>query len=458
VTEIRSIDLATTADTLMAVMPAGWESRPRALTVSPDGSQLAFIGPPEQVVEGRAGRNILQTAVWLLDLSTGEMTKISGDSSYAFTLRGSDRLVWADDDRLLAAVTDRTGSGLAEVVRDADGRWQVARLSGVGDDVAESIAIAAAGTRAAAVLSNPVRPRRLELLDLAGGSAVMLEEPNRILQDTWVLAPVADASFVGPSGDTIDAWWLEPTETFDDGKTPLVVYYYGGGTPRMRTFSFDFQFFAANGYAVLVLTPRGALGFEPSFADSHVNDWGPRSSADILAGVDAFLEAHPEIDEERIGIYGGSYGGFMTAYLLTVTDRFAAAVDLFGISNLASYWGDGAWGYTYGDVAGYGSFPWNAPEIYAGNSPLFRADKITTPLLLLHGMADANVPTHESEQLYAALQVLDRPTELVLFPDEDHGISGTWTNRVDHRTMMLEWFDLHLRGQPEAWQYRWSRN
>ena len=135
-----------------------------------------------------------------------------------------------------------------------------------------------------------------------------------------------------------------------------------------------------------------------------------------------------------------------------------AAVVFFGISNLASYWGDGAWGYTYGDVAGYGSFPWNAPEIYAGNSPLFRADKITTPLLLLHGMSDANVPTHESEQLYAALQVLDRKAELVLFPDEDHGISGTWTNRVDHRTMMLEWFDLHLRGQPEAWEYRWSRN
>jgi dipeptidyl aminopeptidase/acylaminoacyl peptidase len=141
-----------------------------------------------------------------------------------------------------------------------------------------------------------------------------------------------------------------------------------------------------------------------------------------------------------------------------VTDRFAAAVDLFGISNLASYWGDGVWGYTYGDVAGHGSYPWNAPDLYAGNSPLFRADRIHTPLLLLHGMADVNVPTHESEQLYAALQVLDRPVELVLFPGEDHGISGTWTNRVEHRTMMLEWFDRFLKDQPEAWRHRWGRN
>jgi acylaminoacyl-peptidase len=286
----------------------------------------------------------------------------------------------------------------------------------------------------------------------------VLATPNSELETLWQLAEVEEAAFDGPGGQRIDAWWYRPNASIaESGPAPLIVSFYGGAMPTSRRFNTSHQRLAGNGYAVLVINPRGAIGYGQELADAHVNDWGPLASADILAGIDAFVAAHPdEVDGERVGIYGGSYGGFMTAYLLTVSDRFSAAVSLYGISDLASYWGDGAWGYTYSDIATAGSFPWNAPELYSGRSPLFRADRITTPLLLLHGAADANVPPSESEQLYTALAVQGKEVELVLFPDEDHGIWANPVHRDGHRTMIVEWFDMHLRDQPGAWQARWA--
>ncbi|MDQ7086927.1 MAG: prolyl oligopeptidase family serine peptidase [Acidobacteriota bacterium] len=235
-----------------------------------------------------------------------------------------------------------------------------------------------------------------------------------------------------------------------------MVYTYGGAVPTLRAFDPMHQFLAAHGYGVLVINPRGAYGRGERFADHHAGDWGPKAAADVLAGIDALLRAHPEINPASVGLYGGSYGGFLTAYLLSTTDRFAAAVSLYGISSLASYWGQGDWGWTYGDMASAGAAPWTDPDLFVRHSPLFRAEKIHTPLLLLHGTADGNVPPTESRQLFTALKILGRPVEWVLFPGEDHGISGTFERRTEHRTMILEWFDRFLRDQGEAWEHRWK--
>ncbi|HHQ49061.1 MAG TPA: S9 family peptidase, partial [Acidobacteria bacterium] len=318
-------------------------------------------------------------------------------------------------------------------------------------------AAVSAGLRFAAwVGSSRAEPADLWRTDLGTGSEAIVERPNAAAVARWKLSTPTDWSFEGPGGETIDAWWYAPTVHVDRGKTPLIVYYYGGATPTVRRFSGTHQVFAGNGYAVLVLNPRGALGYGDRFADEHVDDWGPKASADILAGVDAFVASHPEVDGTRVGIYGGSYGGFMTEYLLTRSDRFAAAVAMYGISDIASYWGAGTWGYTYGDTALAGSFPWNARDLFSGHSPLYAADRITAPLLLLHGLADVNVPEGESEQLYTALRTLGRQVELVTFPGEDHGIAGSWTNWIGHRRMMLEFFDRVLRHQPGAWNERWG--
>jgi len=140
----------------------------------------------------------------------------------------------------------------------------------------------------------------------------------------------------------------------------------------------------------------------------------------------------------------------MTMSLVTKTDLFAAAISHAGISSLSGYWGEGYWGYTYSSVATAGSFPWNRKDIYVDRSPLFNADKIKTPILLLHGGADTNVPTGESIQMFTALKVLGRETEFITFPGENHLIL-TYAKRILFNKTILAWFDRWLKNQPDWW-------
>jgi acylaminoacyl-peptidase len=147
----------------------------------------------------------------------------------------------------------------------------------------------------------------------------------------------------------------------------------------------------------------------------------------------------------------------MTMLLTTQTDMFRSVIALYGISNIASYWGAGWWGFLYSGVATADSFPWNRPDIYIGQSPLYRADKIKTPMLLLHGLADINVPVTESEQMFTALKLLGREVFYMRFKGEDHGILGTDENRRLLPQIMLAWWDKYLKGQPESWEALWEK-
>jgi dipeptidyl aminopeptidase/acylaminoacyl peptidase len=159
---------------------------------------------------------------------------------------------------------------------------------------------------------------------------------------------------------------------------------------------------------------------------------------------------HPFVDESRVGCIGASYGGFMTQYLVSMTDIFACAVSHAGISNHTSYWGNGYWGYSYSEVSMAEKYPWNAKDLYTDQSPLFRADKINTPLLLTHGTADTNVPPMESMQLFTALKLLDRDVAFVQFKDENHWIENYERRRLWTSTIMA-WFEKYLKGDDTWW-------
>ena len=148
---------------------------------------------------------------------------------------------------------------------------------------------------------------------------------------------------------------------------------------------------------------------------------------------------------------GASYGGFMTQYLQMKTNLFAAAISHAGISNIASYWGGGYWGYTYGEVAQYGSYPWNNPDLYVKHSPLFNADKIHTPILFLHGTADTNVPNTESQQLYTALRLLGRPTSYIQVEGENHHVAD-YHKRKQWQAAIMAWFAKYLQGDDAWWK------
>ncbi|MBB1474368.1 S9 family peptidase [Shewanella sp. SG41-3] len=295
-------------------------------------------------------------------------------------------------------------------------------------------------------------PQKAYKMTLNSSRKQMLFDSQQLNYANTRLGEIEDFDFTNQHGHNIDGRVYLPADFDASKKYPALVYYYGGTSPVGRHFTgrWPFNLWAAEGYVVYVLQPNGAIGYGQAFSGRHVNAWGKYSADDIIEGTKAFLKAHSYVDPKRVGNMGASYGGFMTLYLATKTDIFAASMSHAGISNLSSYWGHGWWGYGYSGVASRGSFPWNNPELYVEHSPLYHADKITTPLLLIHGNADTNVPVGESHYMYTALKLLGKEVELVEFNGQDHHIN-TRQARFDWWNTTMAWFDLKLKDEPEWW-------
>ncbi|MGX5913749.1 alpha/beta hydrolase family protein [Aliidiomarina sp. Khilg15.8] len=265
---------------------------------------------------------------------------------------------------------------------------------------------------------------------------------------------VREWNFNNERGDTIYGRIYLPHDFDESASYPALVYYYGGTSPVQRAFTgrYPFNLWADMGYVVYVLQPTGATGFGQEFSARHVNAWGEYTANDIIEGTQRFIDEHDFVDADRVGNLGASYGGFMTMLLATQTDLFAASMSHAGISNITSYWGQGWWGFLYSGEASKGSFPWNNAELYSDQSPVFHADKVSNPMLLIHGDADTNVPPGESHNMYTALKLLDKDVELVEYVGENHGINRR-TPRLHWWQTYMAFFDMHLKDQPQWWDH-----
>lgn len=432
------------------------------LALSPDGSRAAFTSPYTDMPPGgnKPGEGLgYNLGLFVTDLATGKLECLSdgfapGFSSEAIGILPGRRSLWWSprDTSLYAVVTDRDRVRFARI--SADGKERV--LLDLPDASVSSPDAASSGAGIAWMGSSFGTGWTVRYRDLASGETRTLMKPGEEVMARVDLGSHERFQIRARDGVEIPGWLFLPPAFDPAKKYPLIVAYYGGVEPYADCFRPEFFWLAGQGYAVYLVTPRGSVGFGRGFADAHENDWGRMAGEDILEGVRALLKAKPYLDAKRVGCYGGSYGGFMTLYLVSHSDLFAAAVDFFGISNLASYWGGGWWGYNYGDTAMANSYPWNNPSLFVGQSPLYRADRIRAALLLLHGDSDVNVPPVESDQIFTAMRVLGRTCEYVRFAGEDHGINGKPSNRMASEAMMLEWFDKHLKGEPGAWEERWK--
>ena len=180
-----------------------------------------------------------------------------------------------------------------------------------------------------------------------------------------------------------------------------------------------------------------------------VDQWSANGLKNIF-GTQAFCDEHAFVNRKKIGCIGASYGGFMTQYLQTKTDLFAAAISHAGISDHTSYWGEGYWGYSYSEVSMANEYPWTNKHLFVDQSPLYNADKIHTPLLFVHGTADNNVPVGESIQLYTALKLLGRPTAMVLVDGQDHHIID-YEKRLKWQNTIFAWFAKWLQDDASWW-------
>ena len=306
--------------------------------------------------------------------------------------------------------------------------------------------------------SGVTTPYRLYKLNLSLNKMSILKDYNREDFRYVTFGKYENWDYKTGGGKTIMGRIYYPVDFKPNKKYPCIVYYYGGTSPVTRDFGgrYPKNWYAANGYIVYVLQPTGATGFGQDVSAVHVNDWGKVTSDEIIGAVKELTRTHPFIDPARIGAMGASYGGFLTQYLAAKTNIFAAYISHAGISSLSSYWGVGDWGYTYSGCATANSFPWNRKDIYVGHSPLFMADRIEKPILLLHGAVDNNVPPGESYQMFAALKLLEKEVALITFPGQQHFILE-YKKRLHWMRTIIAWWDKYLKHQPGHWDYMYKR-
>ena len=423
------------------------------VSFSPNGKQLlvqgsaeAFDGIGLNLPEGRIPSEV-DGQLFIYDLATRTPTAITRtfDPSCEWA-------VWSrHDGNIYINTTDRDCAHLYVYKPSA----RTFTLLETGDDVVQRVSLPVRSGTMCYTATGALTPAKLYALSLKTGKSRLMEDPTAHQYADVQLGTYTPWTFIGPQGDTIQCGYYLPYG-YDEGsgrQLPVIVNYYGGCSPTQRILETRYPqaYYANMGYAVLVINPSGAAGFGQEFASRHVNTWGQGIAEDIIAGVQQFCQEHPFANPDKVGCIGASYGGFMTMYLQTVTDIFACAISHAGISNIASYWGEGYWGYSYGEIVSAHSYPWNAKDMYTNQSPLFAADKIHTPLLLLHGQADTNVPVIESISMFTALKLLQRDVAFVQFPGENHWILD-YNKRLKWMNTIMAWFAKYLQDDPAWWE------
>lgn len=417
---------------------------------SPNNKQILIAGGPEafngiglNIKEGQIA-NSYDTQAFIMTLSNKKIEAITKDFDPAI-----DSQVWnKTDNHIYFRVQDRDRVNIYKY-NPKSAKFSKLNLN---EDVVRSFDIANQSQWATYTGVSLANSNRGYLLDLKSEKSIMISDPYNERLSQMTLSEVKDWNFKSSFGDEIEGRYYLPPNFDPNKKYPLIVYYYAGTSPTQRTFesTYPLQVYAAQDYVVYTLQPSGTTGYGQEFSARHVNAWGIQTADEIIEGTKAFVAAHDFVDGDKIGCIGASYGGFMTQYLQTQTDIFAAAVSHAGISNITSYWGVGFWGYGYSSGASAGSYPWNNYDLYVNQSPLFNADKINTPLLLLHGTADTNVPIGESYQMYTALKLLGKEVEFIKVEGENHAIYN-YKKRIGWNHSIYAWFAKWLKDDSRWW-------
>jgi dipeptidyl aminopeptidase/acylaminoacyl peptidase len=419
-TEIYSVDLST-----LEIKALTDRNGPdRGTTISPDGKLIAYTGYNEQNFTSHLSN------LYLMDSDGGNKHIL------AVNLPSSpSNITWAADSSGIYYLMAEKGQSNLYFINTAKKIRKVTE----GVHYLSGLSIAENG-QVATVLSTFYDPGSLVTFNL--GSPANIKKLVDVNED--VLADVKQGEveelwFKSPDGLDLQGWLIKPAEFEPGKKYPLLLYIHGGPWAMYSTrFSWDWQNFAANGYAVLYMNPRGSTGYGQDFVNGIQFSYPGKDFDDLMAGVDAAL-AKGYIDENNLFVCGGSGGGCLTAWIVGHTGRFRAAVSMRPVIDWHSFVGttDGANWYRQ-----FKKKPWEDPTEYALRSPLHYVGNVTTPTMVMTGEADLRTPISQSEEFYRALKLLKKETLLVRMPDEYHG----W-RRPSHRLLqqlyLRAWFEKY---------------
>lgn len=420
-------------------------------SLSPDGKTVALTASPEGL--GSIGKNLpdgmtpnmYDNQLYVMDVATKKVTPLTRDFNPSV-----ESFAWSKaDGNIYFTAEDRD---LKSLYRVNPTNGQIDNLKAL-EEYVMSFDLSATAPVLVYTGQGASNSDRLYSVSLKNGRQNLIEDLSAKRLEGVRLGECKGWPFVTSRGDSISVRYILPPDFDPSEKYPMIVNYYGGCSPTSRTFEsrYPHHVYAAHGYVVLVIIPRGSAGFGQEYAAHHVNTAGEGVADDIIEAVKAFTDSHCWVDSKKIGCIGASYGGFMTQYLQTKTDIFAAGISHAGISDHTSYWGEGYWGYSYSEVCMANSYPWTRKDLFVDRSPLFNADKIHTPLLFLHGDSDTNVPFGESIQMYTALKRLGRETAFVAVRGANHQVTE-FNKRKQWQETIFAWFAKYLQDDPSWWE------
>lgn len=409
---------------------------------SPDGRYVAMIG------NDFTYKNATLNGIWLYDLENQELKNISqswdipvGDYVAADFQQGavSPGIIWTGDSSGIYFTASESGS-VNLYFTDLAGNYRV-----VTKEEGHLFGVSLTAGKAVATVSYPVEPSEVYSIDLSTGKLDKLTSFNKKALENIELSRPESFTYKSVDDWTVHGWIMKPVGFEERKKYPLILEIHGGPhTMYANTYFHEMQMLAAQGFAVLYVNPRGSHGYGQQFVDAVRGDYGGKDYEDLMAAVDYALETFDFIDETRLGVTGGSYGGFMTNWIVGHTNRFKAAVTQRSISNWISFYGVSDIGYYFNEWQHL--LDKNDFEGLWKISPLRYVDQIETPLLILHSEEDLRCPIEQGEQLYIALKHRRKTTKLIRFPKSNHELSRSGIPNLRMRRLhyIKDWFIEYL--------------
>jgi dipeptidyl aminopeptidase/acylaminoacyl peptidase len=402
---------------------------------SPDGQTIAFVGRTERRAHPK---------IWLAPSQGGAKPRLAADGLDLIPTS----LRWAEAGRALYFETGVRGASHLYRVDLAARR---AAPVTTGDRTVHFVDVDERTGRLAYAVNDPTHLDDLFVADLKGQNERQLTHLNAPLWKQLDLIPVERIPYKGADGWDVDGFLMKPVGWEAGKKYPMVLNIHGGPAGMYGyDWNHEFQIYAAHGWAVFFTNPRGSTGYGEKFERGIQMQWGGNDYVDVMNGVDAVLAKTSWIDKDRLGVGGGSYGGYITNWAVGHTNRFKAAVTLRGMANFIST--DGTRDGPYSHAEDFGGDIFHAFDMYWNVSPLKYAKNVKTPILILHSDMDFRVPEEQGEQWFRALQHFGVPSEIVFFPRENHNLTRTGEPKhlVESLNWQTYWFERYLNGNAAA--------